>query len=293
MTFEKHNEINIKLGLQYSKTVMKEYAKSFYLANKLLPKEKREASYSIYTFCRYADNIVDNPRKRTNLEIINEIENLKYELELAYKYGESEHPALSAFIYFAKKYNIPKQYPIDLLDGVMMDTTHNSYETFDELYIFCYKVASVVGLMMTYILGFKDDNALIYAEKMGIGMQLTNILRDIKEDKNNNRIYIPKEDLLKFNVSELDIYNENFNENLKKLIQYYIDKAETYYIDSYKGIPLLHKDARFSIITAGRIYAEILSKIKENDFNPFGDRVYVSKKRKYKIMIQEIFKFNS
>ncbi|MFY8160577.1 MAG: phytoene/squalene synthase family protein [Candidatus Kapaibacteriota bacterium] len=291
MTFEKYNEINIKLGLQYSKTVMKEYAKSFYFANKLLPKDKREASYSVYTFCRYADNIVDNPRKRESFEIVNEINALKNELELAYKYGESEHPALSAFVYYATKYKIPKEYPFDLLDGVMMDTTHNSYDNFDELYVFCYKVASVVGLMMTYVLGFKDDNALIYAEKMGIGMQLTNILRDIKEDKKNNRIYLPKSDLKEFNVSEEDIYNENFNDNFKKLIQYYIDKAESYYIDSYNGIPLLHKDARFSIITAGRIYAEILSNIKENDFNPFGERVYVSKNKKYSIMLQEILNF--
>lgn len=269
---------------------MKEYAKSFYFANKLLPKLKRDAAYSIYGFCRYADNIVDNPRNRNIEEIKNEILNLKNELILAYKYKESEHPILSSFIYYADYFKIPIEYPLDLLDGVLMDTEVKEFDKFEELYVYCYKVASVVGLMMCYILGFKSNEALVYAEKMGIAMQLTNILRDIKEDKNKARIYLPKQDLIKFNVSKEQIFNEKFDKNLQNLVKYYTDKAQNYYNESYFGINLLDKNARFSIFAAGRIYSEILIKIKNNEYNPFLERVVVSKKNKYQILLLEIFK---
>lgn len=269
---------------------MKEYAKSFYFANKLLPKIKREAAYSIYGFCRYADNIVDNPRNRTIEEVKNEILCLKNELILAYKYKESEHPILSSFIYYAEYFKIPIDYPLDLLDGVLMDTEIKGFVTFEELYVYCYKVASVVGLMMCYILGFKTNEALIYAEKMGIAMQLTNILRDIKEDKNKDRIYIPIEDLNRFKVTKEQIIKEDFDINIQNLIQYYTDKAQEYYNESYTGINLLDKNARFSIFAAGRIYSEILIKIKNNQYNPFLERVVVSKNNKYNILILEILK---
>lgn len=269
---------------------MKEYAKSFYFANKLLPKIKREAAYSIYGFCRYADNIVDNPRNRTIEEVKNEILCLKNELILAYKYKESEHPILSSFIYYAEYFKIPIDYPLDLLDGVLMDTEIKEFVTFEELYVYCYKVASVVGLMMCYILGFKTNEALIYAEKMGIAMQLTNILRDIKEDKNKDRIYIPIEDLNRFKVTKEQIIKEDFDINIQNLIQYYTYKAQEYYNESYTGINLLDKNARFSIFAAGRIYSEILIKIKNNQYNPFLERVVVSKNNKYNILILEILK---
>jgi len=285
-----YSKINFVLSQKLCKNIMKEYAKSFYFANKLLPKIKREAAYSIYGFCRYADNIVDNPRNRTIEEVKNEILCLKNELILAYKYKESEHPILSSFIYYAEYFKIPIDYPLDLLDGVLMDTEIKEFVTFEELYVYCYKVASVVGLMMCYILGFKTNEALIYAEKMGIAMQLTNILRDIKEDKNKDRIYIPIEDLNRFQVTKEQIIKEDFDINIKNLIQYYTDKAQEYYNESYTGINLLDKNARFSIFAAGRIYSEILIKIKNNQYNPFLERVVVSKNNKYNILILEILK---
>lgn len=285
-----YSKINFVLSQKLCKNIMKEYAKSFYFANKLLPKIKREAAYSIYGFCRYADNIVDNPRNRTIEEVKNEILCLKNELILAYKYKESEHPILSSFIYYAEYFKIPIDYPLDLLDGVLMDTEIKEFVTFEELYVYCYKVASVVGLMMCYILGFKTNEALIYAEKMGIAMQLTNILRDIKEDKNKDRIYIPIEDLNRFKVTKEQIIKEDFDINIQNLIQYYTYKAQEYYNESYTGINLLDKNARFSIFAAGRIYSEILIKIKNNQYNPFLERVVVSKNNKYNILILEILK---
>lgn len=279
---------NLVINFQYSETVIKYYAKSFYFAANFLPKERRLAAYAVYAFCRYADNVVDNPRNRSKEEILNEVNILKEELRLAYKYGESEHPALSAFIYVAKRYDIPQEYPMDLIDGVQMDIDKARYKTFDELYEFAYKVASTVGLMMTCVMGFSDKTALVYAESLGIGMQITNILRDIQEDKNLGRIYLPLDELQEFNIAEEDIINEVFSNNMKKYMAYKVAKARDYYSKSNLGIPLLQPESQFAISTASRIYSGILDKIEQNNYNPFLGRVSLSYFEKVKILTTEL-----
>jgi phytoene synthase len=284
------NKKEAKSSFILSNSIIKQHAKSFYFASKFLPKRKKWATFAVYGFCRYADNIIDNPRERTKEELINELDVLRNELELAYKYGESEHPILRSFIVAAKEYNIPSKYAFDLIDGVQMDSEFIRYNTFEELYEFCYKVASVVGLMMTYILGFKEEKTLDYAEKLGIGMQLTNILRDIKEDKEMDRIYIPLEDLEKFGLTEWDIINEKFSDNFKNMMKFQVDRAASYYHDADIGISMLDKESRFAIYSASKIYGSILLKIKERNYNPFKGRVFVPKSEKLKILSQEYIK---
>lgn len=274
----------------YAKGIIEHHAKSFSFATQFLPTKKRWATYAVYAFCRYADNIVDKPRNRSTESIQKEIEYLSDELELAYKFGESEHPVLKAFIIAAQEYNIPKKYALELIEGVQMDTSITRYSTFEELYIFCYRVAAVVGLMMTYVLGFKEEDTLFYAEKMGIAMQLTNILRDVKEDKNMNRIYLPIEELKEYKVSEEDIYSENFTPQLHEFMQFQVNRAWKYYEESMPGISKLAKSGQFAIYAAGRIYSGILNKIKDRDYNPFGERVFVPKKEKVAILGEELIK---
>lgn len=288
MSLEKYNDM--KIGIGYSGLVIKEYAKSFYFAASFLPREKREGAHAVYNFCRHADNIVDKPRERSIDEIIGELNRLREELDLSYKYGESEHPSLMAFAHYAKKYSIPKEYAHDLLNGVEMDLTLKRYETFDELYTFCYRVASVVGLMMSYILGFKEDKALIHAEKMGIAMQLTNILRDVKEDKYMGRIYLPLAELRERKISEFNIINENSTPELIDYMKFNVDRAKKYYSEGDEGIHLLHKDARFAIHTASRIYGKILDIITERNYNPFDERAFVPKSQKFGILLNELLK---
>ena len=287
---KKYSEL--ELSIQYSESVIKHYAKSFYFASSFLPRDKKFGAYAVYCFCRYADNVVDNPRNRTIEEIKIELDHFRNELDLSYKYGESEHPALSAFAHYARKYSIPREYAFDLVDGVEMDLEIKSYESFDDLYVFCYKVASTVGLMMSMVLGVNGDKALLHAEELGIAMQITNILRDIKEDKDMDRIYVPKEDLRKFNVSEQMIENEIFNSDFESFMKFYVEKAESYYEKGNKGIPMIDKDGRFAIQTASKIYAGILVKIKENNYNPFKERAAVKKSKKFAILFKELLKKN-
>lgn len=279
-----------KAVFDYARKQTKHYSKSFYFSARLLPEEKRWATYALYGFCRYADNLVDNPRNRNTDELLDELDFLKREIEYAYRTGQSEHPVIRPFIITAKKYGIPKEYPIDLLKGVAMDLTEKRYQTFKDLYLFCYRVAGVVGLMMTHVMGYRSSKAFYYAEKLGIAMQLTNILRDVQEDKEMGRIYLPLKELKQFGISEEDILDEKENPNLNALMKFQITRAHKYYNDAYKGIALLKKNAQFAIYASAKIYRGILHKIEGRNFNPFKGRVYVSQKKKVGILLQEIIR---
>ncbi len=266
------------------------WAKSFYFSARFFPKDKRWATYAVYGFCRYSDNLIDNPRSRPKPQLISEVACFRRELRLAYRWGESEHPILKPFILVAKKYGIPIQYPLDLLKGVEMDIEATRYRNFDELYVFCYRVASVVGLMITHIMGYKDDRAFEYAEKLGVAMQLTNILRDVKEDKEMGRIYIPLDELQQFGLTEADVMNENFNDQFRRLIKFQVDRAHRYYQEAQAGIPMLSADSQFAIYSASKIYQGILRKIEARGYNPFLGRVYVPLGKKLRILIGEVLR---
>jgi phytoene synthase len=283
-------EKDLKMSLKYARAQTAYYSKSFFLSSALLPKEKRWDTYALYSFCRYADNIVDKPRQRSAKELIREVDNLAKELHLAYRTGESEHPVLKSFIHVAKKYRIPIKYPLELLEGVKMDLVRNRYETFDDLYLFAYRVAGVVGILMTYVLGSEDESAFEYAEKLGVAMQLTNILRDVQEDKNMGRIYLPQDEIRKFNLHEEDFFNENMTSNFRKFISFQVSRAHQYYRDSHDGINLLTSNTQFAIYSASKIYQGILFKIEARNYNPFLGRVFVSQGKKFAILMGELLR---
>ncbi len=285
-----YQSVQLKPYFKYSFEIIRSNAKSFFFASKFLPKDVRFATYAIYAYCRFVDDTADNPRERSNSEVLSELDYIRDEIEIAYRSGESEHPALRAFVAVARRYGIPKKLPLDLIEGARMDLTKSRYENFDELYEFAYKVASVVGLMMTYALGFKRPETLDYAEKLGISMQLTNILRDVKEDKEMGRIYLPSDEMREFGVSEEQIIDERFDGEFKNFMIYQVERACSYYQAAEPGIDLLNKKSRFSIRAASRIYGGILKKLEEVDYNPFKGRVFVPKSEKINILIKEILK---
>ena len=277
-------------AFKYAKSQTAYYSKSFYLSSQLLPKTKKWDTFALYSFCRYADNIVDNPRGRADAELFEEVAAVSRELQIAFRRGESEHPVLKPFIETAVRRNIPMQYSLDLLDGVKMDLLKNRYDTFADLYEFAYRVAGVVGLMMSHVLGFKDKIALIYAEKLGIAMQLTNILRDMQEDKNMNRIYIPLQEMKEFAIDEDDIMAERFGHNMLKFMKFQVHRAHRYFEEAQPGIALLDVDARFAITSAAKIYRGILHQIERNGYNPFLGRAYISQGKKFGILFNEVLK---
>jgi phytoene synthase len=281
---------NHRIQFEYAKNLTKDYSKSFYLTARMLPKQQKWATYALYSFCRYVDNLADVPRPRLPQEIRAEMNYISKELKIAYRTGESEHPIISAYILVAKKYNIPLEYPLELLKGVAMDVEIRRYCTFKDLYLFCYRVAGIVGLMMTHVLGYRKKEAFFYAEKLGIAMQLTNILRDIKEDKELDRIYIPIEELRRFGLSEHDFLHEDFTPQMAELMKFQVHRALCYYDLAYPGIKMLEPKVQFAIYSAAKIYRGILTKIQEGDYNPFLGRVYIPFGKKIQILLHEVFR---
>lgn len=268
----------LEKAYKYCENITKLHAKSFYFAAKFLPKHKQKAVYPIYAFCRHVDDEIDEVGKADETKAIEAVERWKKNLEEIYAESKTkaQNQVFLAWQDLLQTYNIPREFPLELIKGVLMDTNVKRYETFDELYVYCYRVASTVGLMSSEILGYSDKIALEYAEKMGIAMQLTNILRDVKEDAEMGRIYLPQEDLRRFNVSEKQIFANKFDENFRKMMKFQIARARRFYAEGETGIALLEKDSRFTVRLASRIYARILDEIERQNYNIFAKRAHTS-----------------
>ncbi len=278
----------LEKAYKYCENITKTHAKSFYFAAKFLPKHKRKAVYPIYAFCRHVDDAIDEIGDGDEATAIQVVEDWKLRLNAVYKQDnigqtttdEGQNQVLLAWQDLLKTYKIPQNLPLELMQGVLMDTRIKRYETFDELYVYCYRVASTVGLMASEIFGYTDEKTLEYAEALGIAMQLTNILRDVKEDAAMNRIYLPQEDLRKFNVSERQIFDGEFDKNFVELMKFQINRAKNYYATAEKGIALLEKDTRFTVLLAARIYEQILQKIEAQNYNVFLKRAHTTTTQK-------------
>jgi len=280
---------DLENAYKYCENVTRLHAKSFYFAAKFLPKHKQRPVYPIYAFCRHVDDEIDEISDGDETAAIKAVEkwrsNLQeiYEGKLNAEQSITDTGQAAVFITWhdlLKTYKIPLALPLDLVQGVLMDTSIKRYETFDELYVYCYRVASTVGLMSSEILGYSDKGALRFAEAMGIGMQLTNILRDVKEDAERGRIYLPQEDLRKFDVSEEQITANRFDENFARMMRFQVERAREYYRQGERGIGLLEKDSRFTVLMAARIYAKILDEIERLGYNVFTRRAHTSKMQK-------------
>lgn len=263
------------------------HARSFYFSAQLLPSAQRWGTYGLYGFCRHADNLVDEAGGLSDDEICADVAALETALRSAYDTGASDVPVVDAFIRVANRFAIPCEYPLALLEGVRMDIGGCRYATREALDTYCYRVAGVVGLMMTHVLGYGDDAAFAHAERLGIAMQLTNILRDVDEDRRTDRIYLPGEDLAAFSVSEGDILAGRISPALRDLVRALVDRAHAGYDAAEPGIDMLAPRSRFAIRAASRIYRGILHRIEARDYDPFLGRVHVSGQRKAGIVIVE------
>ena len=293
----------IETAYKYCETVTKTHAKSFYFAAKFLPKRKQRPIYALYALCRSVDDEVDEAEIASEREAIeavkrweaklNEVykgelrseESSKFEAQSSKSEDQSPKTANQNLVLFAwrdllKTYKIPQNLPLELMRGVLQDTHTKRYETFDELYVYCWRVASTVGLMSSEIFGYDKPETLEYAEALGIAMQLTNILRDVKEDVEMGRIYLPQEDLRKFGISEQQIFAGDANADFVRFIKFQIERARFYYRKSYQGIPMLDADARFTVLLALRLYGKILDEIEKRNYNIFSHRAHTTKRQK-------------
>lgn len=266
-----------------SKKITKESKSSFYYALSLLDKSKREAMNTVYAFCRKTDDIVD---------VGNDSDDVKYErlrkwrneLEKALK-GNSEIQLLNKLIIYIKQFNIPLDPFFELIAGVEMDLQRKRFLTFDDLSNYCYLVASTVGLMSIEIFGYKHQSTKDYAVNLGKAMQLTNILRDVKKDYENGRIYLPQNDLKQFNYSEEDLRNKIYNQHFINLMKYEANRAKYFYQKANESLNHDDKRSMFAARAMQHIYFRLLKKLEQENYDVINKNIKVNKFEKVSIAI--------
>ena len=271
---------DLEQAYQYCQRVAKEHASNFYYAFRTLPAQKRRAIYSVYAYCRLCDDVADGDMpieaKRKALARVRQ--------DLAAALSPDRPPAPSpefrALGDAAHVFDIPVSYFEEVIDGVESDLTKTRFVDFPELRTYCYKVASVVGLICIEIFGYRDPVARKYAIDMGIALQLTNILRDLKEDAERDRIYIPQEDLNRFGYSEDDLMRGVVNERFRSLMKYQADRARSYYQSSRPLFDLIEPESRACLRLLHTAYGAILDRIEAYGFDVFSQRVGLSVREK-------------
>jgi len=232
---------------------------SFYYSFMFLPKQKREAIIALYAFCREVDDVVD---ECTELKVAQvKLAWWKEEIQNLYK-GNPIHPVTKALQPFVQEFRLSEEHFLEIIDGMEMDLNFNRYEDFKQLQLYCYRVASVVGILSAQIFGFSNRKTLKFAHDLGLAFQLTNIIRDVGEDARRNRIYIPLDELARFGVSEEDILRSRESGAVKQLLEFQIERAESHYDRALNGLPEEdRKNQRVGLIMAA-IYRTLLREIK-------------------------------
>jgi phytoene synthase len=271
---------------------MQKGSKSFSFASKIFSKETYQDVLMLYSWCRYADDVIDGQELGFHQSIPGDqktFEELKFKTIEAFQKGDDSNPIFQAFHYVMKKYSIPIDYPLDLLKGMQWDAEGRDVKTEEELLLYCYYVAGVVGLMMTHIMGTKSSEAFPFAQSMGNAMQLTNISRDIVTDARVKRCYIPKTWLKELNLTILDLLNPIHEGKIKSLSTRLLDLADFYYQEGDKGLKYLSFQSAFTIASARFIYWKIGDKIRHEKNYPMSKRVGTSKMEKIFLIVKAFF----
>ena len=266
------------------------YSKTFYLGTLLMTPEKRRAIWAIYVWCRRTDELVDGPQAALTTE--ETLDRWQNQLESIFR-GSPVDDADVALVDTLSQFPLQIQPFRDMIEGQRMDLYRSRYATFEELKLYCYRVAGTVGLMSTTVMGIDPEqytapwqrynplpNPTQEAVALGIANQLTNILRDVGEDARRGRIYLPLEDLALFNYTEKDLINRVIDDRWRALMKFEIQRARKFYREATAGISLLSPDARWPVWSALVLYSKILSVIEDNGYDVFNRRAYVPTLRK-------------
>ncbi|WP_447968725.1 presqualene diphosphate synthase HpnD [Nitrospira sp. M1] len=257
----------------YCKDVSKNSGSNFYYSFLFLPPDRRDLMYTVYAFCREVDNAVDDPPPGT--DPLDQVIRWRKEVAAAYE-GTPTFPVTISLAHHLQTVDIPQAHFQDLISGVEMDLTIKRYQTFEDLYPYCYRVASVVGLICLKVFGTRAPEATEYATNLGLAFQLTNILRDVGSDAESNRIYLPQEDFTRFGYSEQDLFARQHTPEFIEFMKFQCGRAREYYSHAQQILQALPPADRRALIVAEimrGVYSRILDKIEANNYQVFGPRV--------------------
>ena len=265
-----------------ARAICQRHAKSFYFASKFLPRAKRDAAYAVYAFCRLMDDAVDESAEpERELAVFLITLDAVYAGEVPPQKNDEATAAVHAFVTTKDVYQIPKAYFVDLAEGCRMDLTVTRYATWPDLEKYCYHVAGVVGLIMSCVFGLSNEAAKAQAVQMGNAMQLTNILRDVKEDYARGRIYLPAVDMERFGYTEEDLSRGVVNEAFARLMKFEIARARSLYQSGAAGLQFLEGfSSRLTASAMAVIYSGILGAIERQGYDVYARRAGISKVQK-------------
>jgi phytoene synthase len=225
---------------------------------------------ALYAFCRMSDDIVDRPGDDAEQRLA------EWKLKTFSAQPNDDDPVALAWADTRQQYAIPPRYAEQLIEGVGRDLVQNRYQTFEELAAYAYGVASTVGLMSMHIVGYSGPQAVPYAIKLGVALQLTNILRDVAEDWRVNRVYLPAGEMAEYGLSEADLAVGEVSERWRDFMRFQIQRNRRLYAEAWPGIAMLHKDGRLAVAAAAGFYQEILSDIEAHNYDVFNRRAHLS-----------------
>lgn len=270
---------------EWCRALARERAKNFYYAFRLLSKKQHNAICAIYSFMRVCDDLSDDPGMSVAQRHA-ALAGWRRDLDLALGGLQTMplHPVWLALYDAVLKYQIPREYLHQMIDGVTSDLEFQPVETFDQLYRYCYQVASVVGLTVIHIFGFRGPEALPLAEKCGIAFQLTNILRDVREDAENGRVYLPAEDLARFGVDAARLVRDDA---FRHLMRFEAARARQFYNESQPLVEMVDRGSRASLRALIEIYSQLLHRIVASDFDVLSQRIALTTGEKVWILVRE------
>ncbi len=284
--------VSVEDAYELCRQITAKYSKTFYLGTLLMNQQKRRAIWAIYVWCRRTDELVDGPAAEfTTPETL---ELWEKQLESLFAFQPLEDPDV-ALVDTIQRFGLDIQPFRDMIAGQQMDLYRSRYETFEDLNLYCYRVAGTVGLMSTTVMGVDNRcNTASWSQQkipdptpeavtLGIANQLTNILRDVGEDARRGRIYLPLAELARFDYTEQDLFKGVIDERWRELMRFQIRRTQEYYRQAEKGIGYLAPDARWPVLASLMLYSQILLEIERNDYDVFKKRAYVSglKKLRY------------
>ncbi len=266
--------------------IARKRAKNFYYAFLVLEKQQRDSMCAIYAFMRECDDLSDDPAIEDRAKLRERINLWRVQTDRALRGEFAENPLWPAFYDTVERYKIPHRFFHEMIDGISSDLEPRIIQTFDELYHYCYQVAAVVGLTVIHIFGFKSQRALLLAEKCGIAFQLTNILRDVREDVELGRVYLPLEDLKRFNVPIEQLRSGKEDERFRELMRFEAERARAYYLESAPLLEMITQKSRSSLWALRAIYTRLLTRLEASNFSVLSKRINVPSRTKLFILAQ-------
>jgi len=255
---------------QYCQDKTAKSGSSFYYSFLFLPPDRRRAITALYAFCREVDDVVD---ECTDANVARTTLNW-WRGQVAEIYGgKPQHPVALALVQVAKQFNLAQEHLLEIIDGMEMDIDQPRYPDFKSLQLYCYRVASVVGLLSVEIFGYSDRQTLKYAHDLGIAFQLTNIIRDVGEDARRNRIYLPMDEMRQFGVTAADILNAHETENFHKLMAFQIERAQRYYRQTLDHLPAADRKAQRTGLIMAAIYRTTLDEVVASGCHVLRERI--------------------